>query len=241
MTGYEPLNVLKPVAAGIWIIDGPPVRFYGMPVPTRATVIRLEAGDLWVHSPTRLTEDLRAQLQAQGRVRHLVAPNWLHYWWIGHWQTAWPEAEAWAAPGVVERAAKYGWDLRFDHELGVEAPWAGRIEQILVEGSALHREVAFFHRQSRTLILADLIENFEPGKVAWWLRPLLRADGVLAPHGGMPREMRLVFRKGRAELRRAVETMIDWAPERIIIAHGRWFERDGTAVLRRAFAWLLTR
>ena len=28
---YEPLNTLKPVAEDIWIVDGPAIRFYGMP------------------------------------------------------------------------------------------------------------------------------------------------------------------------------------------------------------------
>lgn len=59
-TGYEPLNTLKPVADDIWLIDGPAVRFYGMPFPTRATVVRLANGDLWVHSPTELSDGLRA-------------------------------------------------------------------------------------------------------------------------------------------------------------------------------------
>ena len=42
-----------------------------------------------------------------------------------------------------------------------------------------------------------------------------------------------------AESRAAVERMLGWAPERIIVAHGRWFERDGTNALERAFRWLL--
>jgi hypothetical protein len=33
--------------------------------------------------------------------------------------------------------------------------------------------------------------------------------------------------------------MLDWDPERIIIAHGRWYDRDGGAELRRAFRWIL--
>lgn len=32
---------------------------------------------------------------------------------------------------------------------------------------------------------------------------------------------------------------LGWNPERIILAHGRWYRRDGTAELRRAFRWLL--
>lgn len=36
---------------------------------------------------------------------------------------------------------------------------------MIVRGSSVHREAVFFHRASRTLILTDLIENFEPAKL----------------------------------------------------------------------------
>ncbi|MCP5170337.1 MAG: hypothetical protein H6999_11365 [Hahellaceae bacterium] len=32
--------------------------------------------------------------------------------------------------------------------------------------------------------------------------------------------------------------MLQWQPERIILAHGRWYAHDGTAELRRAFRWV---
>jgi hypothetical protein len=35
--------------------------------------------------------------------------------------------------------------------------------------------------------------------------------------------------------------MVAWAPERVIFAHGRCYERDGAAELRRAFRWLKLR
>jgi hypothetical protein len=98
-------------------------------------------------------------------------------------------------------------------------------------------EFDFLHRRTRTLVLADLIENFEPAKLSsrWqrWLTQLAGADGE------MPRDMRVTFRKHRDELRAAVETMIGWHPERIILAHGRWFTEHGEQELRRAFRWLL--
>jgi hypothetical protein len=53
----------------------------------------------------------------------------------------------------------------------------------------------------------------------------------------MPRDMRLTF--ARLALQSAIETMIGWNPERVIIAHGRWYESNGAAELRRAFRWLL--
>ena len=55
----------------------------------------------------------------------------------------------------------------------------------------------------------------------------------------MPRDMRLTFARHRPQLKAAVEKMIAWNPERIIIAHGRWYTVGGAAELRRAFRWLL--
>jgi hypothetical protein len=51
--------------------------------------------------------------------------------------------------------------------------------------------------------------------------------------------MRVTFAGQKLQLRAAVKRMIAWEPQRILIAHGRWYERDGAAELRRAFGWLL--
>jgi hypothetical protein len=240
MTGYEPLNTLKPVAEGLWLIDGPAIRFYGLPFSTRATVVRLDNGDLWVHSPTQLTEGLKAELDALGPVRHLIAPNWIHYAYISEWQAGFPGATAWAAPGVAKRATKKGLTLEFDHDLGAQAEdaWAGQMDQMIVEGSKIHREVVFFHRASRTLILTDLIENFETAKLPVWMRPLIWFAGIDDPNGSMPPDMRKSF-KDKDALGQAVEAMIEWDPRRVILAHGRWYEDNGRAELERAFQKLL--
>ena len=96
------------------------------------------------------------------------------------------------------------------------------------------------HTPSRTLVLTDLIENFEPEKTATLLmRFLIWAGGVRDPDGCTPRDMRLTFLRNKAQVKAAVETMIDWNPERVIIAHGRWYDRNGGAELRRAFRWIL--
>ena len=238
-TGYEPLDTLKPIADDIWLIDGPATRFYGMPFSTRATVVRLASGALWVHSPTRLTEGLAGEVAATGPVAHLVAPNWIHYAYVAEWQARFPEALAWAAPGVAARAETRGLPVRFDHDLGQQPPaaWAGEIDQMIVRGSKVHREAVFFHQASKTLILTDLIENFEPAKLGFWFRLATWLAGNQEP-GGMPRDMRATFRD-RAALRRDVERMIGWGPERVILSHGRWYALDGVAALKRAFRWVL--
>ena len=239
--GYEPLDVPKLVAPGVWIVDGPHIRFYGMPFPTRMTIIRLAAGGLWVHSPTELSAPLLEQVLALGPVKHLIAPNWIHYVSLGDWSSACPGAVTWAAPGVTERAASRKVSLRIDHEFEphIEVPWASEVAWLHVEGSSTHQEVVFFHPEIKTLVLTDLIENFERKNVPFWMWPILRMAGIADPDGKMPRDMALTFRNGRDELRGAVERMIEWAPDRVILAHGRWYERDGVAELKRAFRSVL--
>lgn len=235
-TGYEPLYTLKPVASDVWIVDGGWIRLYGIPFPTRMTVIRLRDGGIWVHSPIDDRNGLTDAVAGLGPVRHLIAPNWIHYAWIPIWQTRFDQATTWGSPGVVARAASRGVTLRLDRELGntPPGPWAGEIDQRLAD-SGLHREVVFFHNASRTLVLTDLIENFEPAKVPWWMRPLIRLAGICDPDGRMPRDMAMSFRHRSEHLRELVTTMIGWNPQRVILAHGRWYDRDGTEELRRAF------
>ena len=56
---YEPINVYKPVAPNIGIVDGPfeylTVGGVKMPLPftTRMTVVRLSNGNLFLHSPIK--------------------------------------------------------------------------------------------------------------------------------------------------------------------------------------------
>jgi len=241
---YRPIGTLKPVADGVWIVDGPAVTLSvlgaDLSFPTRMTLVRLADGGLWCHSPVALDEALCAQVQALGPVRHLVSPNRLHYLSIGEWQRAWPQALAWASPGVRERAAEHGRDVRFDADLRDAPPpdWAGQIDQLLFRGSRYLHELVFFHRASATLVLADLIENFELQRVQHKWRWLVRLAGAADPDGKAPLDMRMTFWGHEAEAAACLRRMLAWAPERVVLAHGRWYERDGTAELRRAFRWL---
>lgn len=235
-TGYEPLYTLKRLTEDVWTSDGGWISFYGLPFPTRMTVIRLSDGGLWVHSPIADQCGLADAVADLGPVRHLIAPNWIHYAWIPDWQVRFPQATTWGSPGVVDRAKSRGLNLSIDHPLSDLAPasWAGQIDQRLAD-SGYHRELVFFHRISRTLILTDLIENFETDKMPWWMLPLLKLGRVCHPDGRMPRDMAASFRRKRGHLEELVETMIGWEPERVVLAHGRIYETNGTVELRRAF------
>lgn len=241
MKDYSPLNILKQVDDNIWLVDSDNISFYGLPYSTRMAVIRLNNGDLFLHSPTPITAELKQELDALGQVKHLVSPNWIHYAYIHQWAEVYPDAIAWASPNVRKRASKFKSKVVFNRDLGdTAAPeWQGEIEQLIVHGSKLHVEVVFFHKSSGTLILTDLIENFEADKIPVWFRWLARISGILAPNGKQPRDMKMSFIRGKKQLKQAIDIMIAWQPQKIIIAHGKWFQQDAVKELERAFAWVL--
>lgn len=210
-----------------------------MPFPTRMTVVRLPDGGLWLHSPTQLDESLVEQRAGLGPVTDLVAPNTIHYWWVAAWSKRFPDARLWA----VSHMARGARDRLPPHRTLADAPppeWGGAFDQLVITGSAVIMEAEFFHRSSRTLIMTDMIENFEDSRFrSRFYRWLSHAGGVIDPDGSTPSDVRMSFRGHRDELRRQVETMIAWAPDRLIMAHGRWYPTRVVDELRRAFRWVL--
>lgn len=87
-------------------------------------------------------------------------------------------------------------------------------------------------------MLADLIENFERGKVPRKFQWLIKLGGCFDPDGKAPLDLRLTFWGHKARARKCLERMLSWDPEAVILAHGRWYRDNGAAELRRAFRWL---
>jgi hypothetical protein len=238
---YPPVDVLKPVAENVWIVDSGPQQALGLTLPVRMTVIRLNSGDVWLHSPTRFNPELRREIEVLGPIRHIVAPNVAHWTHLKEWQTACPAAVISATPNLRDRSQVRKEGIRIDRDLGDAPPeeWADEIEQTIIPGGAGFREVAFFHRPTRTLILTDLIQNLEPDKLPFGTRIFAKLTGIQAPDGKAPAYLRLIVRLRRRTARYAISRLIARAPQRVIFSHGRWFNRDGTEQLRRAFRWLL--
>ena len=78
---------MQQLASDLWVSDTP-LRFLGLEVGARMTVVRLPDGGLWLHSPVRAAPELVREVQALGPVTCLVAPNKLHHLFVGEWQQA---------------------------------------------------------------------------------------------------------------------------------------------------------
>ncbi|MEM7073485.1 MAG: DUF4336 domain-containing protein [Pseudomonadota bacterium] len=229
------------MADGLWLIDGPPAQGTRLRLPTRAVVVRLSDGTLWLYAPTRLTPELCDSLDALGTLAHIVAPAPSRLDTLPDWLEHYPKARFWAAPGVMERAAQLSIPLRKPRALDRKdagADWREDLHQLLVQGHPDHAEAVFFHRSSDTLIVCDLISAVETAHLSAWMRPVIWLLGLDDAVGRMPRWLRRGVRDEMA-LADSVERMIGWGPRRIILSQGRWYRRDGVAELERAFRHIL--
>ena len=203
-TLYDPINVYKPLAANIGIVDGPfeyfSVAGMRMPMPftTRMTVVRLSNGELFLHSPIAFDEGLAAGLARMGTIRHFVSPNQWHYAHVGEWQRAFPNATVWGTRAAERRARARRTPVRFTRYLEPDPPpeWSEDFDQTFLP-SGIFGEFIFFHRASATLILTDTIMNLEPGKTDQPWLGFARLTGMTAPKGGMFFGMRLPLRLQR--------------------------------------------
>jgi hypothetical protein len=225
--------MLRRLAEDLWVAKRPQT-FYGLPVGTRMTVIRLTNGRLLLHSAVALDPALRAELDAVGRVCFAVAPNRLHHLHAGDVARVYPGTRLWVAPGLPQKRP----DLVFEAVLDDEAPeeWRGQVDQVFFRGRPYENEVAFFHRSSRTLVLCDLAFNFGPRTPAptRLLMKLLRSYGRLGPSKLDP-----LLIRDRAAARESLERIFAWDFDRVIVAHGDVLESGGHAILREGYAWLL--
>jgi hypothetical protein len=190
---------------------------------------------MFVWSPVALSPSLRAEVEALGEVRHLVAPNSLHHLFLEEWRQAYPRARLHAAPGLRPRRQ----DLDFDGDLGdTPSPdWAADLDQVAVPGNAITTEVVFFHRKSGTVLFTDLIQQFPPGWFTGWRALVARLDLMVGAEPSVPRKFRAAF-VDRKAARPALRRILAWPASKVVMAHGVPVEHDAQAFLARAFRWL---
>jgi hypothetical protein len=225
---------MQQLHSDVWVTSSP-LRFLGVEVGARMTVVRMPDDRLLLHSPISASEELVREVQALGTVQYLVAPNKLHHLYVGEWQRVCPAAETYVAPGLETKRA----DLSITGVLTSEpeAGWKGELAQVLVGGFQFANEAVFFHRASATLIVTDLAFNFGANSP-----PLTRAFIRLAGSYGEvgPSLLERLLVRDRPAFRKSLEQILEWPFERVVVAHGDVSEAGGRAELIRGYSWVLS-
>ena len=227
-----PTESLVSFGEGIWW-SAAPVRFLGMRLTTTMVVLRLGDGSLLVWSPTALTPEIRAEVEALGPVAHLYAPDLFHHLWLGDWAEAFPRARVHAPAGLHKKRP----DLRIDRVHGTvpEPAFAGVIDEFPIQGFRLE-ETPLLYRPARTLVVADLVHNVGRPTHPWtaiYTRMMGFYDRI-----ALSRFLRWTAFSDRDAARRCIDELTALPFEGLVVGHGQPLTSAGADALASAYAWL---
>jgi hypothetical protein len=213
---------MQPLAENLWVIRFP-LRLLGTQIGRTVTVVRLRSGELVIHSTGPFTpRDLDA-------ICKLGQPKWLMDATLFH--DAFSKAGRAMFPSSVYLAPN-GFQAPCEPLTPPPQAWAGELDVLELQGMPSVREYVFFHRPSRTLIVADLVFNF--GATATpWTHFVFRWGAGIRQYPAMGRLFRMSIRDRKA-FNESVRQMMDWDFDRLVMAHGDVIESGAKAKLATA-------
>ena len=223
--------MLNRVHDNLWEVERP-LKAPGLHVGHRMTVARLASGEVWIHSPVEFEESLANALAQLGPPTHFVAPSTYHDLHWPEWFRRFPKATFHCAPGVKEEHP----ELPFQRTLSATTPepWESELPKFLVGGMPRLNEFVFLHRASRSLIVADLVFNFDVRRQNVFGKLFLMLNGIYG-RVGCSRIFRR-FIKDRAAFKKSVGEIVNLDFERLIPGHGAMIEKNGKNGFWDAFA-----
>jgi hypothetical protein len=221
-------TTLTPLAENLWLLPYP-LKMLGVDLRRNVTVIRLASGKLVIHSTGPFSEGDVAAIRALGEPAWILDGILRHDTFAEEGRAAFPEAVYLAPPGFSEVVG-----FPTSPIVPPPAEWGAELLAIELEGAPAAREVAVLHAPSRTLILTELVFNFGDGQPLWD-EILLRVAVGGEHHPGVPRPVRAGV-KDDAAFRAALDAILAWDFDRIIVGHGDGIETGGKEKLRAALA-----
>lgn len=232
--------MLREIDRNIWVSELP-LRYFGLSVGTRMTVISLIDGELIVISPIQVNDETIHQINKLGNVCYIVAPNLYHHLFADSFKAIYPNALLLAAPGLEFKRP----DLIVDKFLpDADNIFKGEVDYLLFDGirtfglsgAALLQEFVFFHRASKTLVLTDTAFHFDES-----FSPITQLVARLI--GGYkkltPSLLEKLATQETEKVKQSVQNILAWDFERVIMAHGSVLEHDAKRQFKEGYEWFL--
>lgn len=232
--------MLRKIDRDIWVAEQP-LRYFGLSVGTRMTVIRLANRELVVISPIQVNDTIVSQLGELGTVSHIIAPNLYHYLFAANFKKLYPNAKFWAAPGLEAKKPDLSIDRTIQGEAnslwnGLEYVFFDGFRTLSLSGFDSLNECVFFHPASRTLILTDTAFHFDESF------PIITQFASRAIGGYKklsPSILERIATKDKEKVRESVKQVLGWDFERVIVAHGSIIETQGKQKFKEGYEQFL--
>lgn len=167
------LTVIRDVAPNVATFSRPFARFGLVPIGGRSTAVKLTgtgagaaggdasgaAGGVWVLASTPLDGPTQTKLKEMGEVKYIVAGDLMHHLYLGDYAKAFPDAKLIGVDGLTEKRS----DLKVAGEYGRDDPATkyGYEDEIQAHyfPTFSNKDMAFLHKESKSLIITDLLFN----------------------------------------------------------------------------------
>lgn len=261
-SGTEPKTpvFIQEVTPEITTFDYPFARFGILPIGGRSIAIKMRDGRLWVVPSTPLDQPTKAKIDSLGEVAYLVAPDNVHHLFLKDFHQAYPSAKVVGTEGHEEKRP----DVKFEGIYGKDPPTKqyGYESELVPQyfPTFANRDVAFLHKDSKTLITADLLfnlpcnqqyRNTPSGKATSWIPGIIWFSKLFNPYtsfhktflgtAGVASPIPGIEKGGSTEERKknfaeAASTVAKWDFRRIIMLHGDIIENHGQEAWKAAFS-----
>jgi len=227
--------IIREVKSGVWTFSRPFQRAPGVPFGGRSTAVKLNDGAVWLFASTKADEETLSKIREIGPVKYIVTPDFEHYLNLADFHKAFPDAKVIGVDGVEAKPALSG--VKFAGIYGKDP--AGTTYGFEDEVSACYfsgfknKDVAFFHKASKTLIEADLLFNLPPleqysnsttSPYGWW--PFV---SYIAPFTTAHRLLISSQTVNEAACKKDAVTVDSWDFDTIIPCHGDVVAKDAKA------------
>ncbi len=225
---------LHSIGEGIWE-HSHDIRFCGVSLPHRMTVVHLSSGNLLLHSPTRCDEATIDALTQIGAVAEIVAPNGFHDLFLEQWLSAFPMARLWIPPRMARKFPAMP-RIKVLSGASQDAPWRNEFTCVPVDGMPRLNEFVFHHQATKSLVVADLLFNIQ-ADARFATRAVARLGGFFR-RLAVPRDIRLWYVHDREALKQSVRRIMDFPFENVVVGHGENVLGNGRVAFGRALRWL---
>lgn len=203
------------------------VRMPLVSLTARSTLVPLKNNKFVLISPVKFDEDQRVEL-LKANPEAIVSPSCFHHLFVRAAHDYLPEAKLYGAPGLQRKRA----DIRWDGILN-ESPWPYQeeLKAIFIEGAPKINEVVFYHRDTKTLIVTDLLFNLKnlksiPEKLVYGMMGTFNNPAV-------SRLVKLLTRDQKA-LKKSLKQVLELDFDRLVMAHGEIISTGGKKIFTEA-------
>ncbi|WP_324281678.1 DUF4336 domain-containing protein [Cyanobacterium aponinum UTEX 3221] len=228
--------MLKQIDSDIWVAEQP-LKYLGINVGTRMTVIRSNSDQLSIISPIQINDAIKKQLETIGVVTNIIAPNLFHYLFASDCKNLFPYATFWADLDLKKKKPDLPIDKTFDYQGGnlndhLKYMFFDGFKTITLNGFSRLNEFIFYHPTSRTLILTDIAFNFDKS-FSFSTKLVSRLIGGY--NNLSPSLLEKIATTNKNKIKSILHEILDWDFDRVIMAHGSIIESNGKEKLIKGF------